>query len=89
MRKVICNCHGAELGSIKCRINDVWPPRPDLPDPLTEYDEFVKALLAAEEPVRSRLSLVKLLREETGLGLRECLAIANNYCTRNSVVFRE
>ncbi len=25
--------------------NDVWPPKPDLPDPLTEYDELIEAKL--------------------------------------------
>ncbi len=25
--------------------NDVWPPKPDLPDPLAEYDELIEAKL--------------------------------------------
>ncbi len=26
--------------------NDVWPPKPDLPDPLAEYDDVIAARLA-------------------------------------------
>ena len=68
--------------------NDVWPPRPDLPDPLTEYDELIRTLLEATEPAQHRLALVKALREKTGLNLSECLTITNSYCTRNGIVFR-
>ncbi len=69
--------------------NDVWPPKPDLPDPLTEYDGLIAAKLAAlPEAKRSRLLLMKALRDEEGIELRQAFAVVNNYCDRNGVVVR-
>ncbi len=66
--------------------NDVWPPKPDLPDPLTEYDEVIAAKLAAPSPaITGRLTLVKVLREQEGLDLRQAIALANNYCDRHGL----
>lgn len=70
--------------------NDVWPPKPDLPDPLTEYDEMIVANLAAfpaGEPAQMRFRLIKALREE-GLDMRQAIAIVNDYCDRHGVLVR-
>jgi hypothetical protein len=69
--------------------NDVWPPKPDLPDPLTEYDGLIAEKLAAlPEAKRSRLLLMKAMRDEEGMNLREAFAVVNNYCDRNGVQVR-
>lgn len=66
--------------------NDVWPPKPDLPDPLTEYDEVIAAKLAAlSEAKRNRIALIKALRDDTGIELRQAYAAVNNYCERHDV----
>ena len=66
--------------------SNVWPPKPDLPDPLTEYDDVIAAKLAASSPaVSGRLTLVKILREQEGLDLRQAIAVANSYCNRHGL----
>ncbi len=52
-----------------------WPPPPDLPEPLSEHDDFLAACIRSSTPKvpLSRLSLVKSLRDENGLDLRTCL----------------
>ena len=54
----------------------MWPPPPDVADPLAKHDEFLTALLRAPvtKPPMSRLRLVQGLRLATGLDLRQCLA---------------
>lgn len=46
--------------------NQTWPPRPDIPEPLTEYDEFLAGRVSApvsRQPL-SRPSLIRDLRKE-------------------------
>ena len=64
-----------------------WPPPPDRPDPMAAHDAFLTGLLRAAmtEPPLSRLRLMRTLRLTTGLGLRQCLAIVNDYCDRHGV----
>ncbi len=69
--------------------NDVWPPKPDLPDPLTEYDDVIAAKIAAlPEAGRSRLLLIMALRVDKGMDLRQAYAVVNNYCDRHDVFAR-
>ena len=68
--------------------NTIWPPKPTLLDPLTEYDELIKGKLdalseAEREP--SRLLLMKALRDEEGMDLRQACTLVNNYCDRYGV----
>lgn len=66
--------------------DDSWPPKPDLPDPLTEYDKVIEAKIAALPQARqSRLLLIKVLREETGIDLHQAYACVNSYCTRHGL----
>ncbi len=66
--------------------NEVWPPKPSLPDPLTEYDEVIAAKIAAlSEARQGRLSLIKALRDEEGLDLKQALAVVNSYSDRHGV----
>ena len=68
-----------------------WPPKPDLPDPLTEYDELIAAKIAALSETKagpSRLLLTKALREEKGLDLRQAYAFVTDYCDRHGVLVR-
>ncbi len=67
--------------------NDVWPPKPDLPDPLTEYDDVIAAKIAAlPEAGRNRFSLIKALRDEEGMDLRQAIALSKSYSHRNGVL---
>jgi len=69
--------------------NDVWPPKPALPDPLTEYDDVIAAKLAAlaETKTRpSRLLLTKSLLEEKGLDLKQAYAFVADYCDRQDIL---
>ena len=71
--------------------NTIWPPKPDLPDPLTEYDDVIAAKLAALSETKtgpSRLLLTKALREEKGLDLRQAYAFVTDYCDRHGVQVR-
>ncbi|MBV9851298.1 MAG: hypothetical protein JO250_16635 [Armatimonadetes bacterium] len=65
----------------------VWPPPPDVANPLAEHDEFLTARLRAPaaNPPLSRLRLVRELRDATGLDLRQCLAVVNDYCDRHAI----
>ena len=64
--------------------NEVWPPKPNLPDPLTEYDYVIAAKIAAlPEARRNRITLIKALRDDTGMELRQAYAVVNNYCERH------
>ena len=62
-----------------------WPPPPVAPNPLTEYDDLLTALVgaSASDPPMPRLRLVRELRQATGQDLRQCLAVVNDYCDRN------
>ena len=65
-----------------------WPPPPDTPEPLTEHDSFLTALICAPvtKPPLSRLRLVRNLHKETGLQLRQCQTFVNSYCDRNAIL---
>lgn len=69
--------------------NDVWPPKPDLPDPLTEYDDVIAAKLAALSETKTepnRFLLIKALRDEEGMELRQAYAFMTSYCDRHGVL---
>lgn len=64
---------------------DIWPPKPDLPDPLTEYDAVIAAKIAAmpiADPGQMRFRLIKDLREE-GLELRQAMVLVRSYGDRH------
>ena len=66
--------------------NDVWPPKPALPDPLTEYDDVIAAKLAALSETKTgpnKILLIKALRDEEGMDLSQAYAAVNNYYARN------
>lgn len=66
--------------------NDVWPPKPDLPDPLTEYDEVIAAKIAAlPEARRNRFALIRALRDEEGIDLRLANALSKSYGDRHGL----
>lgn len=68
--------------------NDVWPPKPTLPDPLTEYDALIRSklyTLSEAESRPSRLRLMRALRDEEGMDLRQACRLANSYCDRHGV----
>lgn len=66
--------------------NDVRPPKPKVPDPLTEYDEVIAAKLAvSSSPISGRLMLVKALHEQERLDFRQALTLANSYCDRHGL----
>ena len=62
-------------------------PPPDVPSPLAKHDAFLTVLVRAptRKPPMSRLRLVRGLREATGLDLRQCLSVVNDYCDRHGV----
>ena len=65
-----------------------WPPSPNIPEPLSDHDEFLVACVrnsTLKTPL-SRLSLVKNLRDETGLDLRSCLATVNHFCNKHTIL---
>jgi hypothetical protein len=68
--------------------NQTWPPPPDTPEPLTEHDSPLTALVCAPatKPPLSRLRLVRDLRKETGLQLRQCQVFVNSFCDRNAIL---
>lgn len=69
--------------------NDIWPPKPNILDPLTEYDGLIAAKLAAlPEARRSRLVLMKVMRDEEGMDLQQAYAVVNNYCERHDLFAR-
>ena len=64
---------------------DVWPPKPDLPDPLTEYDAVIAAKIAAfpaGESGQMQFRLIKALFEE-GVEIRQAIAIVRSYGVRH------
>ncbi len=65
-----------------------WPPPPSTPEPLSAHDDFLTACIRSStpKPPLSRLSLIKNLREETGLDLRSCLAVVNSFCDRHTIL---
>jgi hypothetical protein len=65
----------------------IWPPPPNTPEPLSAHDAFLIAAVrnSTLKPPLSRLSLVKDLRDGTGLDLRSCLATVNNFCDRYGI----
>jgi hypothetical protein len=68
---------------------DVWPPKPDLPDPLTEYDDVIAAKLTAiPELKQRRILLIKALREDTGMTLVQAYALVNNYYERHGILVK-
>ena len=68
----------------------IWPPKPDLPDPLIEYDEAIAAKLAtfpkAELTEDKQFRLIMSLRAESGLGLRQARSVVNSYYTRHGML---
>lgn len=69
--------------------NDTWPPKPDLPDPLTEYDEVIAAKLATLSQTKTgpnKIQLIKALRDEEGIDLSRAYALVNSYCARNGAL---
>ena len=69
----------------------IWPPKPDLPDPLTEYDGVIAAKLAALSETNtgpSRILLIKALRDEEGMELQQAFALSKSYCDRHDVLVR-
>lgn len=67
--------------------NDTWPPKPALPDPLTEYDDVIAAKLAAlSETGPNKIHLVKALRDEEGIDLSQAYAAVNSYCDRHGAL---
>lgn len=71
--------------------NTIWPPKPTLLNPLAEYDGLIKSKIDAlsevgQEP--SRLLLMKSLRDEEGMSLRQAFAVVNYYCDRYGVLVR-
>lgn len=71
--------------------NDVWPPKPNLADPQTEWDELITAKLngfAKSDPGDKRFRLILVLRVEKGLGLRQAVSIVNSYCDRHGILVR-
>lgn len=63
--------------------NDVWPPKPSLPDSLTEYDGLIATKITAlPEARRNRFTLIRALRDEEGMTLWQAYAVVNNYCER-------
>ena len=76
---------------VKMPDNDTWPPKPALPDPLTEYDDVVAAKLAALSGTKTgpnKLLLIKALRDEEGIELRQAYAVVNNYWARHTDLAR-
>ncbi len=66
----------------------IWPPPPDIPNPLAKYDGFLTARVldsSARQPV-TRLRLARQLRKERGVDARQSLAIVNNYCDRHLIL---
>ena len=65
-----------------------WPPPPDLPKPLEVHDEFLVTSIRASQPKLplSRLRLVRDLHLATGLSLRQCLAVVNDFCDRHAIL---
>ena len=68
--------------------SNVWPPKPDLPDPLTEYDGVIAAKLAALSETKTgpnRILLIKALRDEEGIDLQEAIVLSKSYCDRHGL----
>ena len=68
--------------------NDTWPPKPALPDPLTEYDDVIAAKLAALSETKTgpnKLLLIKALRNEEGMDLSQAYALVTSYCDRHGL----
>ena len=66
----------------------IWPPKPDLPDPLTEYDEVIAAKLTALSETKAgpnRILLIKALRDEEGMALRHALTLTKSYGDRHGL----
>ena len=66
--------------------NTIWPPKPDLPDPLTEYDSVIAAKLAALLETKTgpnKIQLIKSLRDEGGMDLSQAYAAVSSYYARN------
>ena len=69
--------------------NTIWPPKPDLPDPLTEYDSVIAAKLAALSETKtgpSRILLIKALRDEEEMNLQQAFALSKSYCDRHGAL---
>ena len=71
--------------------NDTWPPKPTRPDPLTEYDDVIAAKLALLSETKTgpnKLLLIKALRDEEGIDLRQAFVHVNSYCARNGALIQ-
>jgi hypothetical protein len=65
--------------------NDVWPSKPDLPDPLTEYDELIQEqmiVLPGELPGLRLFNIIKVLRKERGLNWLSGVVAVQSYHQR-------
>ena len=68
--------------------DNIWPPKPTLPDPLTEYDDVIAAKLAALSETKTgpnKLRLIKALRNEEGMDLSQAYALVTSYCDRHGL----
>ncbi len=65
-----------------------WPPPPNTPNLLSAHDDFLIACIRNSMPKvpLSRLRLVINLRDETGLDLRSCRIVVNNFCDRHTIL---
>jgi hypothetical protein len=65
--------------------SDVWPPKPDLPDPLTKHDELIKEQMIAlpgELPGLRLFNVLKVLRKERGLDWLSGFIVMQSYFQR-------
>ncbi len=65
-----------------------WPPPPNTPEPLSAHDDFLIGCIrnwTPKQPIQ-RLYLAGKLRDETGLDLRFCQTIVNNFCNRHAIL---
>ena len=73
---------------VKMPDDNIWPPKPTLPDPLTEYDDVIAAKLAALSETKTgpnKLRLIKALRNEEGMDLSQAYALVTSYCDRHGL----
>ena len=64
--------------------DEVWPPKPSLPDPILEYDALIKEKLVARTIGFRGLVLFSLIRVLRGRGLSfgQAFAAVDNYSAR-------
>jgi len=76
------------LERVRMPVQSTWPPPPDIPNPLAAHDDFLTAcvLNSSEKRPVSRLRLMRDLRKERGVDVRQSLAIVNDYCDRHAIL---